>query len=790
MSSSLYRCIGNLFSETMLAKLGLAFACLFAIASGADARAEILNWSNIAGPNDVANLQGEDFGEQSTVWCSTNGGAAQQLPTINRGNSVLHFRLPSVLGLYGVSVHNGDEVSNIVYPNRANPMHFDTPEIAAGGSFRIFGRNLFAAGFTPQVKFVSGSNSFDATINDRATYSILSVKAPEKIPLGKYTVYVSNGMGSQPLAQVSSPAKMIIAAAGLDAFNLRVPWAANLTFGKNIYNVRTDHRLSLHAVGDGKNNDQSAIQKAINTAGEAGGGVVYIPAGMYKMATSSGPVMNFASNVVVQGAGQGKTIINYGFGKPGEHFAVAKFSQASKCGLCDLSIQNLNENNAWLDTQTIMNEGSEVSQLFLALVKANFQNGARVELKGDRILVKNCNLSSIYTLLYLGTCTNSRVSNNTLTQMLGVHLDLTQSDQCVVDNNIFCLNANNGKVVPGNVRHGIAIGFAHNLAIIDNKWTTFNGNPSYNNDGESILSEGGGGIRIGEETGEVKSASDTTIGVSKSISFVGGTAIAIIKGRGTGQWRTITARNGNTITVNSPWAVNPDSTSNYSIFVWSNQNTTISGNTFTNWLRGVWIYQGSTTDTQISNNRFNGMDGIFIEPCQNVTNGNGQFNPVWNTIIDHNILSSGTIDPSVPKRKSAATYINFTGDLQQTSDLIGTMALNNQVYHNVINGTGATFFENDPAQTEGYCNYLRVEAPHYNDQGIPAMLGTVFQWDTANNCGAQSFLLNGGDYQTTLADCIEKTNAKTLKDSTDYWNTAGTHSSVGTIFATPAPDLE
>jgi hypothetical protein len=766
-----------------VARLILSLVLLVMFETIARADPVIFNCSNIAGADNIVNLQGHDFGHHPTVWCSTNGGKAAQIQIINGGNGVLHIRMPSPLGLYGVSVQNGSTASNIVYLNRANPMHFDTPEVAPGRQFRIFGRNLYAAGFTPQVMFVCRANNYNATVNSNPSYSTVSVTAPSNIPQGKYTICVSNGMGSWSQAQAPCQERMIIRESGPDRFTLGVPWAANLSFGNNVFDVRTDSRLSIHAVADGNNNDQPAIQNAIAVANAAGGGVVYLPAGTYKMQTASGPLMNFAHNVVLQGAGQDKTMINYGYGNPGSNFWVALFSQASNCGLCDLSLQNQNENNAWLNTGTIANSGGKANQVFLARVTANLQNGFRIDLEGDRILVENCNLTSVYTLLFMSKCTNSRVVNNTLTQMLGVHLDLTLSNQCVVENNTFSLDSNHGQLVPGNVRHGMAIGFAHNLAIIKNTWSVFNGVPAYNNDGESILSEGGAGNRIGEETGTVTNASATTVNVSKSIGYITGTVIAIIKGTGMGQWRSITAREGKMLAVDRSWAVRPDSSSNYSIFLWSDQNTTIAGNSFTNWLRGIWIYQGSTIDTQISANQFNTMDGIFIEPCQNVNNGNGQFNPVWNTVVDNNTLTSGAPDSSssTQKRSATATYINFTGDLQQTTSLIGTLSLNNQVYSNSLTGNGATFFENDPAQTEGYCSYLRVEAPHYNDQSIPAMLGTVFQWNTANSCGTQAYLLNGGDYQTTIDNCTNRNFPELIKDSMNYWNTKGTHQSVGTV---------
>jgi hypothetical protein len=764
----------NLGCAAALARLALTIACLVVFAQGALATPVIFNWSSIAGPGDIVNLQGHDFGKCPEVWCSTNGGPAVQSTVVNSGNDIVHVKVPSLRGLYGLYVKNGSSISSTVYVNRANPMHLDTPEVSAGGRFRIFGRNLCIPGAMPQVKFVSGNNSYNATIALRprfSAYNVLSVDAPTQIPQGNYTVQVSNGMGSWALAQAPCQEPLTVRCAGPDWFKLGVPWAADFTFGTNVYNVRSDPRLAVHADGDGVHNDQPAIQNAIDIAGAAGGGVVYLPEGIYKMQTGSGPLMDFKNKVVVRGAGQNKTKINYGYEKPGAHFWVAMFSQTSCSGLCDLAIQNQNEHDAWLNTGTIANCGPGANEIFLARIKANFQNGDRVELKGDRIVVAYCNLTSVYTLLYMGTCINSLVYGNTLTQTLGVHLDVTESNQCVVENNTFILDANRGRVVKGNVRHGMAIGFAHNLAIIKNTWSSTNGTPAYNNDGEAILSEGGAGIRTGEETGTVTSAEGSSVSLSKNVKFVKGTVIAIINGTGMGQWRTIIARQGKDITVDRPWAVSPDSTSNYSIFIWNNQNTTISGNTFSGWLRGIWFYQASTTDSQIAFNTLKAMDGIFIEPCQNVTKGNGQFNPVWNTLVNDNILSSG----------KAATYINFTGDLQQTERLIGTMALNDNIYHNTISATGATFFENDPANYEGFCNYLRVEAPRYDDQTVPAMSGTLFQWNKLLRHHKPPYLLNGGDYWTTIGIPDMDSIRSPFTDSKRYWNTPGEHGSIGTV---------
>jgi len=766
-----------------LGRTGFAAASLALLATAATAAPVILNSSSIAGSGDIIAIQGSGFGTTPTVWCTTNGGAAAQLSVLNSGNGVVQFALPSPLGLYGVYVMNGATASNTVYPNQANPMHFDTDQVTSGGTFRIFGRNLYLGSGSPRVDFVSGANSYTATVNTGPKYNTLSVTAPAGMPVGTYSVYVSNGFGTWTTARALCQQSMIVRASGPDTFSLGVPWSADLTFGSNIYNVKTDSRLTLHAVGDGVTNDEPAVQAAIDTAAAAGGGVVYMPAGNYKLvqAAAGGPLFFFNgptySKVVVQGAGQGVTNVTYGYGTPLSRMYIAFWWQCGQSGLCDMSISNLNQGGAWTRSGTFGTGGPnggaiDVNEIFLARCNINIANGDQMFLTANHVVVENSTVTGDTSLLQMGQSQHYNIRNNTLTQTGGVHIDITSSNYGVVESNTLSLNANNGTFNSANVRHGMAIGFAQNDALINNTFTTFNGTPVYDNDGESILSEGGGNGRPGEESGTVSSASGTSMTLSKSASFVPGTVVAIINGTGRGQWRTITARTTNSITIDQPWLLAPDTTSTYAIFIWSNRNTTIDNNTFTGWLRGIWFYQGSTTDSQISNNHLNGMDGIDMRPAQNVTRGLGQFDPIWNTQVNNNTLTSSA---------STATEINMTADLQQTNTLIGTMALNYEVRNNSLTGTGATFFQNDPAWSEGYVNDLQVEASPYTDQSIPAVLGSIFQGNTANNCGQQAFLLNGGAYQTIIANSSATGDPVFLNDSTMYWNTSGTHASVNTV---------
>jgi hypothetical protein len=80
-----------------------------------------------------------------------------------------------------------------------------------------------------------------------------------------------------------------------------VPQLANLVSkGALIYNVK-----DYGAVGNNSNDDTSAIQSALSAAQTAGSGIVYIPAGNYKVTGS----LYFASKTVLYGAGPAATTI-------------------------------------------------------------------------------------------------------------------------------------------------------------------------------------------------------------------------------------------------------------------------------------------------------------------------------------------------------------------------------------------------------------------------------------------------------------------------------------------------
>ena len=100
--------------------------------------------------------------------------------------------------------------------------------------------------------------------------------------------------------------------AAADPFGLGVPWSADFNFSQNVYNIKTDPRLSQRNTGD----DRLLIQEAIDKAHADGGGVVYLPAGHYTLKYTKGSGITMRSRVVLKGDGRDKTIISYGYGAP------------------------------------------------------------------------------------------------------------------------------------------------------------------------------------------------------------------------------------------------------------------------------------------------------------------------------------------------------------------------------------------------------------------------------------------------------------------------------------------
>jgi parallel beta-helix repeat protein len=298
----------------------------------------------------------------------------------------------------------------------------------------------------------------------------------------------------------------------------------------------------------------------------------------------------------------------------------------------------------------------------------------------------------------------------------------------------FTRNATNQNT-PGAV-HCTTLDFAYRVSVIGNLWDVIGG-PITNttrNDGETILSEGGGANRT-ENYGTVGSATATTMtDPSNTLNmdpFGTGSipedyGITIVAGKGAGQMRHIVSYANNTATVDHAWDSIPDGTSRYATSVFGLEQALIEGNTLSQNPRGIWLYNSSMRDIDVIGNTISEGGGIYVRVYQNLSSK--YFTPIYGVLIKGNQISNTT--------RNWMSYINVVltnGDgIAFGTGTIGIEVRNNTITANRPNVYSST---EEYASTEGMTARMPLESGgYYESTTIPRLLGTIFDSNTCNYC--------------------------------------------------------
>ena len=755
----------------------------------ASAQPAIFNATASAIPGDAISLQG-DFGAAAIPFLTSGVGTATQtiaLPVLVQSSGQLSAQLPDLLaaGLYQVWVEEGQQRSATVFVNQARGMHFDSPEAAPGKVLRLFGRNLLLAGMSPEVRFVAqngggGGGPALVDISQSDAYA-LHLTAPATLQPGvAYDVFVTNGSGgSNGETKVEQTLQAI--PAGVDYFQLGVPWAGKFTFYTNVYNVKTDARLATKALGNGIADDMAAIQAAIMQANSNGGGIVYLPAGTYKLVVAQGEGLTIYSNVVLQGAGPQQTIIRYGYGPTGFKFGLVFYGNGQKMGVADLSLENVNEQGQWVHNVYTGYPG-QVSDVFMSNVNATY-SGDAITFSGhpSRLLIKDCRLISKYN----PNVTNSQgpltilMADNVLLKHNYIQHEVNQTiinddvHNVVLEQNTFVRDCGL-QYLPTPIMvetRTLSMNFAKNVAMLANSFESINGRPKNNNDGETILNEGGAQQRRDAYYGNISGASATTLqdNTANWAKLTSSASVVIIDGKGRGQIRKITNNTAQALTLTTPWTVVPDATSRYSITTFSAENWLIKDNTLLNNNQGILLFGASSQQIAVVGNHLTSNGGIWLRPGQEIWNGAQVFNVIFNTqVIGNTVENLGSVVPA---------FIGLVPYQYAAPVTMGTGAIGIEIRNNSVRAlpsyTPTSLYGVD---REGYYSYFRAQFSGDNGN-IPVTLGTIFQNNTAINCPV-AFYLNSGAYNTLVCHNTLTNVGQLLQD--DQLPTS-THASVNTV---------
>ena len=374
-------------------------------------------------------------------------------------------------------------------------------EVAPSGKFRIWGSNLVEHDSRGSVLFRDPSNgqSQEGTVVAGDRYTV-TVSAPSNLRVGTtYMVTISNGYGGK-WGEFHEATPIVARKSGIDHWNLGVPWAADLDFFGNVYNVKSDGRLHKHAVGDGVVNDREAIQEAIDKAALDGGGVVYLPPGTYSLrfdvsnirtvgyATEQG--LTLKSRVVLQGAGKDRTALRYGFEhSPPGACAVAWADKTGSSGIESVKIDNSNYVDDW--SCNIRNLGSG-TELFVhnLNIDLNTQETEYFWKNVNKLLIANCDLSlgPNASMPYVIESSSWYVVRNNTFKYIRKRMCVTDSQNGVIETNQSIRDFRLPLIKPGD-SGGLDLDFVAHLEVLDNTFET-NGIVSSANDGETINSQG------------------------------------------------------------------------------------------------------------------------------------------------------------------------------------------------------------------------------------------------------------------------------------------------------------
>lgn len=216
-------------------------------------------------PGETALLFGDSIGAevQAVGWRVPETGAApqpQKLRVLQASDVSAKVLIPSEWkpGLFAIQLAGS---SQTVYLNRPEAWWYLTGprhKAAPGGTLRVFGKNL---GIHASAWLSDGSRKIALPLQDGGPYAS-RFQVPASIAPGDYLLTVANGWGGA--AGVSNTLPVTVAAPE--------HWP--------------DDRFDVHsfgATGDGLHDDTEAIRAALAKAAASQGGIVYLPAGRYKI---------------------------------------------------------------------------------------------------------------------------------------------------------------------------------------------------------------------------------------------------------------------------------------------------------------------------------------------------------------------------------------------------------------------------------------------------------------------------------------------------------------------------
>lgn len=592
-------------------------------------------------PQLVAGLADRYSGRAITPMAKPPAAQTHTVQPVHASDRTVFAKLPSQPYPPGylaiVWLKDGNRLSNPFVVNQPRAWFLLKPVCRPGELNRLCGANLIGDKYVRRYVFLRPKGGRPVSLEEVPRHHedgvsenfCVQFRVPPDQPAGDYDVFVHNNSGSDYGFTPAMPLAII----------------ARPSFPQKLY-VATEHGIK----GDSFTDCRAALQALIDRAGEAGGGIVFLPPGAYR----ADDTIQMRQHVILRGAGRDATTLFFG-GAPHEKKRTYWFlsaREANHTGIEDLTVRlsppmtmAISYYNKGLPTY-------DTHMLRLRLVGGSVSIQYNVNME-----IGECCFEP--GSLHIHNLRQGWIHDNELTlgRLGGSPFGLWASENCTIEHNRV-YGSNRGFVwqIHGNFGH------YHNLIDANVVETArFGGNS-----GETYLFEGAGFQWLGRPD-EVRSAGFAVRGAGWKPDVLKDSFAVVAGGRGLGQYVRIAGNTDAEVALAQPWPLPPSGDVRIAVLRGVVENA-ITNNRHADSDNSMMFYGAGILNNRISRNRSENTLGISIWSWAEETKN--QLIPDYFNIFEGNVLED-----------QGSFWLTRLGDLRQP---IGVRNLNNVFRDNFV----------------------------------------------------------------------------------------------------------
>jgi hypothetical protein len=457
-------------------------------------------------------------------------------------------------------------------------------QASPGRWVRVFGRNLGTTGQS-RVRFEQAGKTREMSAAEAGDFA-LRLDLPADTAPGQLRLAVHNGFGGLP--GWSEPVEIVV--------NRPPAWPTQ------VFNVRDSG-----ATGDGVRDDTRFIMQAVEKATAAGGGIVYLPRGRYRVSgglnlprltilRGERPELSclaFAEltnvpNALIQGSNwfgiENLTV----YAREHQHVIAGDLGDRPGAGHVFLRQVRVRA-----DRYRGHLKEEEVDERFRTALRLSPSGGDTVRLGGENIEITGCDFYGSGRALFLSRVRGGLVAGNRFFNGRWGWYCLSGNDGLIFENNDITgadLMSTGGGL---NCLDGSA--FSQHVFYSSNRLSFMHGW-----DREAMTTDAGGGAYFGK----VSRVDGVTMSLAQAPKWPGinfrGAGVFILNGHGAGQVRRVARYTNDTVELDRPWTVKPDAQSDVSLTMYQGRYL-ILNNTFTD--TGALQLYGTSIECVVAGNR-------------------------------------------------------------------------------------------------------------------------------------------------------------------------------------------